>query len=102
MYSRIARYKIPEENLDAAIGAFEEAVGELNEIEGNQGGYLLVDREEATAITITFWEDRAALEASEVRASRLRSQAVGPHGGEIQNVDRCEVALDFSEVARAT
>ncbi|HEU6443922.1 MAG TPA: antibiotic biosynthesis monooxygenase [Gaiellaceae bacterium] len=100
MFARVARYKIPEENLDAAIGAFEQAVEELRDIGGNEGGYLLVDRDNSTAITLTFWTDRTALEASEVRASRLRSQAVGPHGGEIQAVDRCEVALDFSRSTR--
>lgn len=100
MFARVARYKIPEENLDAAIGAFEEAIAELGDIGGNEGGYLLVDRDNSTAISITFWTDRVALEASEVRASRLRSQAVGPHGGEIQAVDRCEVAVDVSESTR--
>lgn len=99
MFSRVARYKIPEENLDAAIGAFEAAMKELREIEGSQGGYLLVDRDNCTAISLTFWTDRTALEASEVRASRLRQQAVGPYGGEIQAVDRCEIALDLSERA---
>ena len=102
MFSRVARYQIPEENLDAAIGAFEQAMNELREIEGCEGGYLLVDRDNSTAISVTFWADRTSLEASEVRASRLRSQAVGPYGGEIQAVDRCEVAFDLSEVARAT
>jgi hypothetical protein len=46
---------------------------------------------------VTFWENRVAMEASEVRASRLRSEAIAAAGGEIQAVDRCEVALDFSE-----
>jgi heme-degrading monooxygenase HmoA len=99
MFSRVARYKIPEENLDDAIAAFNEAVNELRGIDGSAGGYLLVDRDNCTAITVTFWENRVAMEASEVRASRLRSQAVSPYGGEIQAVDRCEVALDFSEQA---
>ena len=100
MFSRVARYRIPEENLDDAIGAFGRALDELKEIQGGLGGYLLVDRDNCTALTVTFWENRAALEASEVRASHLRSNAVGPYGGEIQAVDRCEVALDFSELAR--
>jgi heme-degrading monooxygenase HmoA len=99
MFSRVARYQIPGENLDAAIAAFEQAVVELRDLDGNEGGYLLVDRDNSTAITVTFWRDRASLEASEVRASRLRSEAVSPHGGEILAVDRCEVALDFSERA---
>ena len=100
MFARVARYKIPEENLDDAVGAFNEAGAQLSGIQGNVGGYLLVDRDNCTALTVTFWENRAALEASEVRASHLRSNAVGPYGGEIQAVDRCEVALDFSELAR--
>ncbi|HEX7255774.1 MAG TPA: antibiotic biosynthesis monooxygenase family protein [Gaiellaceae bacterium] len=99
MFARVARYKIPEESMDAAVESFNEAVEQLREIEGSEGGYLLVDRDNSTAITVTFWSSRAALEASEVRASRLRSQAVGPHGGEIQAVDRCDVALDFSASA---
>ena len=73
----------------------------LRELQGNSGGYLLVDRDNSTALTVTFWENRAALESSDMQASRLRSQAVTPHGGEIQAVDRCEVALDFSELSRA-
>jgi hypothetical protein len=99
MFSRVARYRIPEENLDDAVRAFEQAVIELRELDGNDGGYLLVDRENSTAISVTFWRDRVALESSEVRASKLRSEAVSPYGGEILAVDRCEVALDFSERA---
>jgi len=101
MFARVARYQIPEESLDDAVEGFRDAFGEVSQLQGNSGGYLLVDRENCTALTVTFWESRAALESSEVQASRLRSQAVGPHGGEIQAVDRCEVALDFSELSRA-
>ena len=100
MFARVARYKIPEENLDHAVGAFGQAAEQLRDLEGSAGGYLLIDRDNCTALTITFWENRAALESSEVRASRLRSEAVGPYGGEIQAVDRGEVAIDFSEQAR--
>ena len=99
MFARVARYRIPEETLDDAVEGFREAVEELRDIAGNAGGYLLVDRDNSTALTLTFWESRAALEASEVKASRLRSQAVGPHGGDIQAVDRCVVTLDYSEPA---
>jgi len=50
---------------------------------------------------VTFWDTRIAMESSEVHASRLRAEAVGPFAGEILAVDRCEVALDFSAPARA-
>jgi hypothetical protein len=98
MFARVARYRIPEENLDRAVEAFSDAARHLREIEGSAGGYLLIDRENCTALTVVFWEDRRSLEASEVRASRLRSQAVAPLDGEIQAIDRCEVAIDFSEL----
>jgi heme-degrading monooxygenase HmoA len=101
MFARVARYQIPEERLDDAVEGFRDAFGQVSELQGNSGGYLLVDRDNCTALTVTFWDNRAALESSEVQASRLRSQAVGPHGGEIQAVDRCEVAIDFSELSRA-
>jgi heme-degrading monooxygenase HmoA len=100
MFARVARYRIPEDALEDAVHGFERAAGELRDIDGNVGGYLLVDRDNCTALTVTFWESRVAMEASEVKASRLRSEAVAGTGGEIQAVDRCDVVLDFSERAR--
>ena len=98
MFARVARYRFPEERYDEAVEAFRTASQQLRDIEGNAGGYLLVDRDNRTALTVTFWESRIAMEASEVRASRLRSQAIGEVEGEVEAVDRCEVTLDFSEL----
>lgn len=100
MYARVARYKISESRFGEVVPAFREAVEQLSEIDGHKGGYLLIDRDNCTALTITLWENQAALEASEVAASRLRSSAIESVDGEIQTVDRCEVALDFSDPAR--
>ena len=97
MFARVARYQIPADRMDDAVVAFNEAVLQLRDLEGNTGGYLLVDRDNCTALTVTLWENRIAMETSEVHASRLRSVAMNAVGGEIQAVDRCEVALDFSE-----
>jgi heme-degrading monooxygenase HmoA len=99
MFARVARYRYPEERLDDAVEAFRTASEGLSALEGNVGGYLLVDRDNSTALTVTFWESRLALEASEVQASRLRSEAINMVEGEVQAVDRCEVAIDFSETA---
>jgi heme-degrading monooxygenase HmoA len=99
MFARVARYRYPEERYDEAVEAFRAASESLRGLNGNVGGYLLVDRDNSTALTVTFWESRGAMEASEVQASRLRSSAINAVEGEIEAVDRCEVALDFSEVA---
>jgi heme-degrading monooxygenase HmoA len=99
MYARVVRYRIPQERFGEVVSAFREPVERLRGIEGNKGGYLLIDRDNCTALSFTLWENQAALEASEVAAGRLRSEAVEALEGEIQTVDRCEVALDFSEQA---
>ncbi len=100
MFARVARYRIPNDRMEEGIKAFRDAAEELSEIEGTTGGYLLIDRDNCTAITVSFWENRVAMEASEVHASRLRSGAIAEVAGEIQAVDRCEVAIDFSEQSR--
>lgn len=99
MFARVARYRYPEERLDDAVDAFRAASEGLRELEGNVGGYFLVDRDNSTALTVTFWANRQAMDASEVRASHLRNEAINAVEGEVEAVDRCEVAVDFSEPA---
>jgi heme-degrading monooxygenase HmoA len=99
MFARVVRYQIPEARFGEVVPAFREAVEQLREIEGNKGGYLLIDRDNCTALTLTLWDNQAALQASEVSATKLRSDAIDAVDGEVQTIDRCEVALDFSEQA---
>jgi len=100
MFARVVRYQIPEARFGEVVPAFRDAVERLQDVEGHKGGYLLIDRDNSTALTVTLWDNQAAMEASEVTASRLRSEAINAIEGEIQSVNRCEVALDFSEAAQ--
>lgn len=95
MFARVARYEVPEDRIDDAIENFRKAAAELEQLDGLEGGYVLVDRDNSTAITLTLWESRAALDASEVRASRVRQTAIGEAGGSVQAVDRGEVAYEL-------
>jgi heme-degrading monooxygenase HmoA len=99
MFARVVRYQIPEARFGEVVPAFRESVEQLRDIEGNKGGYLLIDRDNCTALTLTLWDNQATLQASEVSATKLRSDAIDAVDGEIQTIDRCEVALDFSEQA---
>jgi heme-degrading monooxygenase HmoA len=100
MFARVVRYQIPEARFGEVVPAFRDAVERLQDVDGHKGGYLLIDRDNSTALTVTLWDNQAAMEASEVTASRLRSEAINAVEGEIQSVNRCEVALDFSEAAQ--
>jgi heme-degrading monooxygenase HmoA len=62
---------------------------------GNQGALLLVSPEHGKALTITFWESEAALQATDQQAGQARQQAAGSAGMTITGVEAYEVALEF-------
>jgi quinol monooxygenase YgiN len=92
VFARVVRYQVDPDRCDEALASLEEAVKQIGDIDGITGGYLMVDGDTGRIITITLWEDRAALEASEVRASRLRQEALRPVEGDIESVERLRVA----------
>jgi heme-degrading monooxygenase HmoA len=95
MWARVARYEVEPERIDAAVQGFETAAKALAELRGTRGGYLLVDRHEGAAVTITLWESYDALCASEVAAAGLRRQAMGEAQGTVASVTLYEVAAEF-------
>ncbi len=95
MYARIARYEVPEERIGEAVEAFREAAGQISDLEGLEGGYVLSDAESGTVMTVTLWESRAAMDASEVRAARLRQDAVQQADGFVASVHSLEVAVEI-------
>jgi heme-degrading monooxygenase HmoA len=52
-------------------------VPSLQEVEGFEGVYLLVDRQSGKVLTITLWESEEALRESEQEATQLRSEHRG-------------------------
>ena len=93
MYARVARYKIDPERCNEAVERFEAAGDEIAVLEGYRTGLLLVDPDSGEMMTITVWESQWALEASEVRATRLRQGAAREVDGEVQSVHRFNVAV---------
>jgi heme-degrading monooxygenase HmoA len=101
LFARLAKYEVSPDQVDDAIEAFREAARGLAELDGNEGGYLLVDREDGAMMTFTFWTSQAAVAASEVRAAALRRQALNSVDGGVVGVDAYEVALEFGSVGNA-
>jgi heme-degrading monooxygenase HmoA len=91
VHARLARYAIEPDRIDDALAGFREAGRDLSELEGFQGGHVLVDYDQGTLMTLTLWQDRAALERSEVRAASLRQRALRSVEGEVQSVNSYEV-----------
>ncbi len=74
----------------------EQALPAARELPGFKGLLSLADPESGKGITITIWEDEAALRKSEEEANRIRSQAADLTASEVVSVERFEVVLDES------
>jgi heme-degrading monooxygenase HmoA len=97
VYARLVRYAIEPDRIDDALVAFREAGRELAQLQGFEGGHVLVDPDGGTLLTFALWQDRAALERSEVRAASLRQRALRTVDGEVQSVTLYEVPFDLGE-----
>ena len=91
----MARYAIELDKIDDAVESFRAAGRELAELEGYEGGHLLVDSDEGTLLTLTLWTNRAAMDTSEVRAAGLRQRALRAVDGEVQAVTCYEVPFEL-------
>jgi heme-degrading monooxygenase HmoA len=74
VYARISTYELPDHG-DEAAEAFRVALGAISECPGFVDGYYLASCEGERVLTLTLWETRDQMEASRVKASRLRSEA---------------------------
>ena len=85
--------------MEEAVEAFREAASQLSGEEGLEGGYILTDAEGNSVISLTFWGTRAAMDASEVHAARLRRQAAQQVDGAVTSVQNLEVAFEIAAAA---
>lgn len=96
MFARVARYEVPQDQLEQAVAAFGEAGRQIEHLEGFAGGYVLIDSEDGRTMTLTLWTNAAALESSERQARNLRREAAGAAGGSVLSVERFEVAQELA------
>jgi heme-degrading monooxygenase HmoA len=100
MLARVARYEVASDRIQDAIDAFGEAAKEIERLDGFAGGYVLVDYEDSRTMTVTLWENDAALEQSESTARSARNRAAEEVDGSVLSVEKFEVAQEL--VARPT
>ena len=96
MLARVARYEVNQDRLTDAVDAFSEAGREVEKLDGFAGGYILVDHEDGRTMTVTLWENDAALEDSESTARSARNRAAGAVDGSVLSVEKFEVAQELS------
>ena len=94
MFASVSTFQGPPDQVDQGVRyAQENIVPTLEEVEGFEGVYLLVDRQSGKVLTITLWESEEAMRASEEEANQLQSEHRGEWRQEDGGVDRYEVAI---------
>ena len=91
MYARLSSYELPEERADEAADAFGEALAAVSECPGFVDGYYLASCEGDRVLTFTLWDARDKMEASRVKASRLRTEAAHKVDGGIVSTEEFRV-----------
>ncbi len=92
MLARVARYEVEAERIDDAVRVFGEAATEIEGLAGFAGGFVFADQEDGRTMTVTLWDNAAALENSEPTAGRARRKAAEAVGGSVLSVEKFEVA----------
>src|SRR5437868_7909375 len=96
MLARVARYEVASDRIDDAVDSFGQAAQAVQELDGFAGGYVLVDHEDGRTMTVTLWENFAALENSERSAGKLRREAASSVGGTVLSVEKFEIAQELT------
>ena len=96
MLARVARYEVDSSRIDDAVTAFGDAAKEIETLDGFAGGFVLVDHEDGRTMTVTLWDNFAALENSERAAGKGRREAANSVGGSVLSVENFEVARELA------
>ena len=92
MYARLSTIEGAPENIDEATRHLQEqALPQLQKMDGFKGFVALGDRKSGKMIGLAFWEDEAALRATEQEVSGVRSGAAQAIGGTVVSVEEFEV-----------
>ena len=99
--ARISSFAGDPARVDEALRhAVQEVLPDARMLDGWKGIVMLVDRMTGSERTITLWESREALQASETAAEELRTRAAAEAGQEIVSVERFDVPLAFDRAPR--
>jgi heme-degrading monooxygenase HmoA len=95
MHARASFYQLGAGgDIDAAVTAFDQSIDDVQQLNGNQGLMLLIDRDSGKAISLSLWDSEDSLRSSSEQANTIREKAADTGGLSIQRVEHYEVARD--------
>lgn len=97
MFARVSVYEIPSDRMDDALNEFRSALDQISALEGFSEAFLFLAPEDDRATATTLWTSRAALEASRMVATGLRTRAAHAVDGGVVSAIEYEVGLHVSK-----
>lgn len=95
MHARVSFYQLAEGgNAEAAVKGFDDSIETVQQMQGNQGLMLLLDRGSGKAISITLWDGEESLRSTSEQANAVRKQAADTGGLSIEGVETYEVVRE--------
>lgn len=91
MWARVSRYQFPPDEADHVLEQFERAIAAFSSQPGLKRTEIFVNRTSGAGISVTMWETREAMKASEEAADRLRDDIALELSGWIQAVEEYEL-----------
>jgi heme-degrading monooxygenase HmoA len=92
MFARMSAYHAGEDS-GRLLGAFQETVGPLQQVEGFSHAYFLIDKDTGRAVSMTIWDSEDAMAASEEGGEERRRKRSEIGGASVDAVDHFEVGL---------
>ena len=103
MYARVTTFQGAPERIEEAVRIYREQVLPwLQDATGFRGWVVLLDRENARSIGITFWATEEAARDSDASGGVLRDKVAASVGTPMQSLDVYEVVVAESLSLDAT
>ncbi|MFE4330878.1 hypothetical protein ACFRQM_16000 [Streptomyces sp. NPDC056831] len=98
MFARLSTYEGSPVPAQGGLTAnWEETLEQVQEVPGFRGVYYLIDRASGKAKSLTLWDDKQTMQASEERTTRLREEIAMREGQRVVSVERFEVGFSHLE-----
>lgn len=97
MYARTGRVSFSSDRTDAMVEHVRQHVVPMYEDrDGFRGFRLLVDRQNGTALGVSYWDTEAQLHATDEISEQARSGAAEAGEGGVEGVEVFEIVIDKS------
>jgi heme-degrading monooxygenase HmoA len=93
MYVRITWFDVPTDQLEGRIADYPTRMQSIREAPGCMGIGALANRETGAGVSVSYWETKESMLASDAISDKLRTQLIAEGGIQLRDLDRFEFLI---------